>query len=322
MNKKLQDLKAKIEKSLGKGSIMLLGEQVTPVVDVVTTGIYSLDKVLGVGGFPKGRIIEVYGPESTGKTTLALSVIAEAQQKGDAVAFVDAEHALDLDMAAKLGVKVEELLLSQPDSGEDALELVETLARTGEVGVIVVDSVAALTPKAEIDGNMGDSHMGLQARLMSQACRKLTGVLSKTNTMIIFINQIRMKIGIMFGNPETTTGGNALKFYSSMRLEVRRGGKIMSGDKQIGHNVVVKVAKNKLAPPHAKTEIPLLYGIGFDKIGDVFDLAVQYNIIDKAGSWYSYGETKLGQGRNTAVEVVANDNNMLKEITKKLDELT
>jgi len=322
MDKRLKELKDKAEKQFGKGSVMVLGDTEPPVVDVIPTGIYSLDKALGVGGVPKGRMIEVFGPESGGKTTLALYVVAEAQRRGDIVAFVDAEHSLDLKLAKILGVKTEELLISQPDSGEEALEMVEHLARSGEVGVIVVDSVAALTPKAEIEGNMGDSNMGVQARLMSQACRKLTGVLHKTNTMLIWINQIRMKIGVMFGNPETTTGGNALKFYCSQRLEVRKGSPLKEGTNVLGHNVVVKVVKNKVAAPFVRTEFPLFYGRGVDTVGDIFDVAVNKNVITKAGAHYSYGDTKLGHGRNNAVDKLADNEEMLEEIREKLDEAT
>lgn len=322
MNKKLKELKEKAEKQFGKGSVMLLGDNEPPVVDVIPTGIYSLDRALGVGGVPKGRMVEIYGPESGGKTTLALYVVAEAQRRGDIVAFVDAEHSLDLKLAKILGVKTEELLISQPNCGEEALEMVEHLARSGDVGVIVVDSVAALTPKAEIEGHMGDSNMGVQARLMSQACRKLTSVLSKTNTLLIWINQIRMKIGVMFGNPETTTGGNALKFYCSQRLEVRKGVAVKEGTKILGHNMVVKIAKNKVAAPFIKTEFPLFYGRGVDTVGDIFDLAVQVDVITKAGAHYSYGDLKLGHGRNAAVDKLAEDEKLLDEIREKLDAVT
>lgn len=320
MSKKLKDLIAKAEKQFGKGCLTYLGDNEAPVTDVIPTGIYSLDKALGIGGFPKGRMIEIYGPESGGKTTLALYAVAEAQQRGDVVAFVDAEHSLDLRLAKALGVKTEELLISQPDNGEQALEMVEHLARSGDVGVIVVDSVAALTPKAEIEGQMGDSNIGLQARLMSQACRKLTGVLSKTNTLLIWINQIRMKIGVMFGNPETTTGGNALKFYCSQRIEVRQGAKFKENDKVVGHTVVVKVVKNKMAAPFIRTDFPLIYGSGVDIVGDIFDLAVTLDIINKSGAWYSFEGKKLGQGRSNALGTIAEDDDMITKITEKLDE--
>jgi recombination protein RecA len=314
MKDKLKEIRANAEKQFGKGSIMLLGDSEIPQVEVIPSGIFSLDKALGIGGFPRGRMVEIYGPESTGKTTVALYVVAEAQRSGQAVAFVDAEHSLDLNLAKKLGVNTEELLVAQPDSGEQALEIVEHLTRTGEVGVIVVDSVAALTPKAELEGNMGDSNIGLQARLMSQACRKLTGLLSKSNTMIIWINQVRMKIGIAYGNPEVTTGGTALKFYSSLRLEVRKGTTIKDGEEVVGHNMNIKVVKNKLAPPFVKAEVPLLYGKGVDVVGDVVDLAVTKEIIKKAGPWFSFNGEKLGQGRDAAVEKIGSNKELLKTI--------
>jgi len=318
--KKLKELKEAIEKDFGKGSIMLLGDTDPPVTEVINTGIFSLDRALGIGGFPKGRMVEVFGPESTGKTTLALYVVAEAQRRGDVVAYVDAEHSLDLRLAKILGVKTEELLLSQPDSGEQGLEIVEKLARSGDVGVIVVDSVAALTPQAELEGNMGDSNMGVQARLMSQACRKLTGVVSKTNTTLIWINQVRMKIGVVFGNPETTTGGNALKFYCSLRLEVRRGEQLKEKDKVIGHNMIVKVVKNKLAPPFTKATFPLMYGRGVDVMGDIFDLATELGIVEKSGAWFKYNGEQLGQGRNAAVENVAENETLMNELIGKINE--
>lgn len=293
---------ANIEKQFGKGSIMKLGGDKTLFGDIATysTGALSLDIALGTGGLPLGRIVEIYGPESSGKTTLALSTIAQAQKQGATVAFVDAEHALDVSYARKLGVNTEEMLISQPDTGEQALEITETLVRSGAVNVVVVDSVAALTPRAEIEGDMGDSHMGLQARLMSQALRKLTAVINRSNTLVIFINQIRMKIGVMFGNPETTTGGNALKFYSSVRLDVRRVGAIKNGEDVIGNRTAVKVVKNKLAPPFQKVEFDLMYGTGISLEGDILDLGVKKDIIDKSGAWYSLNGERLGQGREAA----------------------
>ncbi len=293
-----------IEKQFGKGSIMRLGtgDSLHKDVEIVPTGSLSLDVALGIGGFPKGRIIEIFGPESSGKTTIALSAIAQAQKKGGVVAFVDAEHALDTNYARKLGVNVEELLISQPDTGEQALEITETLVRSGAVDVLVVDSVAALVPRAEIEGEMGDSHMGLQARLMSQALRKLTAAINRSKTLVIFINQIRMKIGVMFGNPETTTGGNALKFYSSVRLDVRRVGAIKNGEDVVGNRTAVKVVKNKMAPPFTKVEFDLMYGEGISEEGDILDLAVTANLIEKSGAWYSHKGERLGQGRDQAKE--------------------
>jgi recombination protein RecA len=293
---------ASIEKQFGKGSIMKLGgdKSLYENVPVYSTGSLSLDIALGIGGLPRGRVIEIYGPESSGKTTLALSTAAQAQRAGGTVAYVDAEHALDVGYARKLGVKVEDMLVSQPDTGEQALEIVETLVRSGAVDVLVVDSVAALTPRAEIEGEMGDSHMGLQARLMSQALRKLTAAINRSNTLVIFINQIRMKIGVMFGNPETTTGGNALKFYASVRLDVRRIGAIQNGEEMIGNRTAVKVVKNKMAPPFAKVEFDLLYGEGISAEGDVLDLGVKKDLIEKSGAWYSYKGERMGQGRDQA----------------------
>jgi recombination protein RecA len=293
---------ASIEKQFGKGSIMKLGgdKSLYDNVPVYSTGSLSLDIALGIGGLPRGRVIEVYGPESSGKTTLALSTAAQAQRAGGTVAYVDAEHALDVGYARKLGVKVEDMLISQPDTGEQALEIVETLVRSGAVDVLVVDSVAALTPRAEIEGEMGDSHMGLQARLMSQALRKLTAAINRSNTLVIFINQIRMKIGVMFGNPETTTGGNALKFYASVRLDVRRIGAIQAGEEVVGNRTAVKVVKNKMAPPFAKIEFDLLYGEGISAEGDVLDLGVKKDLIEKSGAWYSYKGERMGQGRDQA----------------------
>jgi recombination protein RecA len=293
-----------IEKQFGKGSIMRLnaGEALNKDAEVISTGALSLDIALGIGGLPKGRIIEIFGPESSGKTTLALSVIAQSQKKGGVVAFIDAEHALDVNYAKKLGVNIEDLLISQPDNGEQALEITETLVRSGAIDILVVDSVAALTPRAEIEGEMGDSHMGLQARLMSQALRKLTASINRSNTLVIFINQIRMKIGVMFGNPETTTGGNALKFYSSIRLDVRRVGAIKNGEEVTGNRTSVKVVKNKMAPPFTKVEFDLMYGEGISAEGDILDLAATANMVEKSGAWYSYKGERLGQGRDQAKE--------------------
>ena len=291
-----------IEKQFGKGSIMRLnaGDSLIKDVEVISTGALSLDIALGIGGLPKGRIVEIFGPESSGKTTLALSAIAQAQKKGGVVAFIDAEHALDVNYAKKLGVNIEDLMISQPDNGEQALEITETLVRSGAIDVLVIDSVAALTPRAEIEGDMGDSHMGLQARLMSQALRKLTGAISRSNTLVIFINQIRMKIGVMFGNPETTTGGNALKFYASVRLDVRRVGALKNGEDVVGNRTAVKVVKNKMAPPFTKVEFDLMYGEGISAEGDILDLATTANIVEKSGSWYSYKGERMGQGRDQA----------------------
>ena len=291
-----------IEKAFGKGSIMRLGNEDALVKDVaaVSTGATSLDIALGVGGFPRGRIIEIYGPESSGKTTLALHAIAEAQKAGGICAFVDAEHALDVGYARRLGVRTDDLLISQPDSGEQALEIVETLVRSGAIDVLVVDSVAALVPKAELEGEMGDAHMGVQARLMSQALRKLTGTISKSQTIVIFINQIRMKIGVMFGNPETTTGGNALKFYATQRLDIRRIGAIKDGDNVIGNRTRVKVVKNKVAPPFKEVEFDIMYGQGISREGDLLDLASQENVVEKSGTWFSYDGDRIGQGREQA----------------------
>jgi recombination protein RecA len=291
-----------IEKQFGKGSVMRLGDGVASDMDVVSSGSIGLDVALGIGGLPRGRVVEIYGPESSGKTTLTLQVVAEAQKLGGTAAFIDAEHALDPSYAAKLGVNVDELLVSQPDTGEQALEITDMLVRSGAVDVIVIDSVAALTPKAEIEGDMGDSHMGLQARLMSQALRKLTGNIKRSNTMVIFINQIRMKIGVMFGSPETTTGGNALKFYASVRLDIRRIGAIKKGDEIVGNQTRVKVVKNKVAPPFKMAEFEILYGYGISLEGEIIDYGVQLGLIDKAGSWYSYNEDRIGQGKENVRE--------------------
>ena len=308
-----------IEKQFGKGSVMRLGDsEVDMEMGVVSTGSLSLDVALGIGGLPRGRVIEVYGPESSGKTTLALQVIAEAQKAGGSAAFVDAEHALDPAYAGKLGVDIDELLVSQPDTGEQALEITDMLVRSGAVDVVVVDSVAALTPKAEIEGDMGDSHMGLQARLMSQALRKLTGNIKRSNTMVIFINQIRMKIGVMFGNPETTTGGNALKFYASVRLDIRRIGAIKKGDEVIGNETRVKVVKNKVAPPFKQCEFEILYGEGSSREGELIDLGVKNGMIEKAGAWYSYNEERIGQGKDNVRNFLKEHPQMAAEIDQRL----
>jgi recombination protein RecA len=312
-----------IEKQFGKGSVMRLGDSgVDTTMGVVSTGSLSLDVALGIGGLPRGRVVEVYGPESSGKTTLALQVIAECQKLGGAAAFVDAEHALDPTYADKLGVNIDDLLVSQPDTGEQALEITDMLVRSGAVDVVVVDSVAALTPKAEIEGDMGDSHMGLQARLMSQALRKLTGNIKRSNTMVIFINQIRMKIGVMFGNPETTTGGNALKFYASVRLDIRRIGAIKRGDEVIGNETRVKVVKNKVAPPFKQCEFEILYGEGSSIEGELIDLGVKHGMIEKSGAWYSYNEERIGQGKDNVRTFLKEHPDMANEIDRRLrDEL-
>jgi recombination protein RecA len=309
---------ASIEKAYGKGAIMRLGEQDVVKAEVTSSGAISLDLALGVGGFPKGRIIEIYGPESSGKTTLTLHAIAECQKAGGVAAFIDAEHALDVGYARKLGVNIEELLVAQPDYGEQALEIADTLVRSGAVDMIVVDSVAALVPKAEIEGEMGDSHVGLQARLMSQALRKLTGNVHRSNVTLFFINQIRMKIGVMFGSPETTTGGNALKFYSSMRLDIRRVGAIKVGDQSVGNRTRVKVVKNKLAPPFTECEFDVLYGEGISKSGDLLDLAVNDGILEKSGAWFSYGGERVGQGRENARTYLQEHPSMLAEIETRV----
>ncbi len=311
-----------IEKAFGKGSIMRLGNEEALVKDVqaVSTGSVSLDIALGVGGFPRGRIIEIYGPESSGKTTLALHAIAEAQKRGGIAAFVDAEHALDVGYARKLGVRTDDLLISQPDTGEQALEIAETLVRSGAIDVLVIDSVAALVPKAELEGEMGDAHMGVQARLMSQALRKLTGTISKSSTIVIFINQIRMKIGVMFGNPETTTGGNALKFYATQRLDIRRIGAIKDGDNVIGNRTRVKVVKNKVAPPFKEVEFDIMYGHGISREGDVLDLASNENIVEKSGAWFSFGGERIGQGREQAKAFLREHPEALAQIEAKVFE--
>lgn len=303
-----------IEKQFGRGSIMRMSDQKVIDIPVIPTGALSLDIALGTGGVPRGRIVEIFGPESSGKTTLALHVAAEAQKMGGMVAFIDAEHALDVNYARNLGVNVDNLLVSQPDTGEQALEIAEILVRSGGIDVLIVDSVAALVPRAEIEGDMGDQHMGLQARLMSQALRKLTAAISKSMTCVIFINQIRMKIGVMFGSPETTTGGNALKFYASQRLDIRRIAPVKEGDKVIGNRTKVKVVKNKIAPPFKEAEFDIIYGQGISKEGDILDLAVAYGIIEKSGSWYSYKENKMGQGRLNAIQFLRENPELMQQI--------
>lgn len=319
-NKALELAVSTIEKQFGKGAIMRLGaqENLYENIAVIPTGSLSLDLALGIGGYPRGRIIEIYGPESSGKTTLALTAIAQAQKQGGVAAFVDAEHALDVTYARKLGVNTEDVLISQPDTGEQALEITETLVRSGAIDILVVDSVAALTPRAEIEGDMGDSHMGLQARLMSQALRKLTAVISKSNCTVVFINQIRMKIGVMFGNPETTTGGNALKFYSSIRLDVRRIGAITSGEDTVGNRTAVKVVKNKMAPPFAKVEFDIMYGEGISAEGDVLDLGVKFEIVEKSGAWYSINGERMGQGRDAAKIFLKENPKIMADIRNKI----
>ena len=307
-----------IQKQFGKGSIMRMGSDTVEAVPVISTGCLSLDIATGVGGIPKGRVTEIYGPESSGKTTLALHTIAEAQKSGGTAAFIDAEHALDVQYAGRLGVNIDDLLISQPDFGEQALEIAEILCRSGAVDVIVIDSVAALVPKAEIDGNIGDSHVGLQARLMSQAMRKLAGVLNRTNTALIFINQIRMKIGVMYGNPETTTGGNALKFYSSMRFDIRKISALKDGTDVVGTRTRVKIVKNKLAPPFKEVEFDIMYGEGISRIGDMIDLAVGQNIIEKSGAWYAYNAERIGQGRENVKVFLKEHPAMAEEIDKKV----
>ena len=317
--KALAQALGQIEKQFGKGSVMRLGDgSAAANIEAVSTGSIGLDVALGIGGLPKGRVVEIYGPEASGKTTLTLQVVAEAQKIGGTAAFVDAEHALDPLYAEKLGVNVDELLVSQPDTGEQALEITDMLVRSGAVDVIVVDSVAALTPKAEIEGEMGDSHVGLQARLMSQALRKLTGNIKRSNAMVVFINQIRMKIGVMFGSPETTTGGNALKFYSSVRLDIRRIGAIKKGDEVIGNQTRVKVVKNKVSPPFKMAEFEILYGEGISREGEIIELGVQHGLIDKAGSWYSYGSDRIGQGKENVREFLRSNPETAAEVEHKI----
>jgi recombination protein RecA len=319
--KALQAALSQIEKQFGKGSIMRLGDgEVANDIQVVSTGSLGLDIALGVGGLPRGRVVEIYGPESSGKTTLTLQVIAEMQKLAGVCAFIDAEHALDTQYAQKLGVNLQELLISQPDTGEQALEIVDALVRSGSVDLIVVDSVAALTPKAELEGEMGDSLPGLQARLMSQALRKLTATINKTNTMVIFINQIRMKIGVMFGNPETTTGGNALKFYASVRLDIRRTGSIKKGDEVIGSETKVKIVKNKVAPPFKTAEFDILYGEGISREGEIIDMGVEARILDKSGAWYAYNGEKIGQGKDNAREFLRENPDIAIEVENKVRE--
>ena len=318
--KALQAAMAKIEKDFGRGSVMRVGDEQVEDVDVIPTGSLALNAALGVGGYPKGRIIEIYGPESSGKTTLAIHAIAEAQKAGGIAAFIDAEHAFDRFYAKKLGVDVDELLISQPDNGEQALEIADQLIRSSAIDIIVIDSVAALTPKAEIEGDMGDNKVGLQARLMSQALRKLTSTISKTNTTCIFINQLREKIGVMFGNPETTTGGNALKFYASVRLDIRRVTTLKDGDTPIGNQVRVKIVKNKVAPPFRKAEFEITFGEGISHTGEIVDLGVEMGVIKKSGSWFSYGETRLGQGRDAVKKIVKDNPELAEELEQKIAE--
>ncbi len=308
----------RLEKSYGKGTIMKLGDNPPEQLEAISTGSIGIDLAIGIGGFPRGRIVEIYGPESSGKTTLAIHAIAEAQKKGGIAAFIDAEHAFDINYAKKLGVDIENLLVSQPDNGEQALEITENLIRSGAIDIIVVDSVAALTPKSEIEGEMGDSKMGLHARLMSQALRKLTATISKTRSVCIFINQLREKIGVMFGNPETTTGGNALKFYASVRIDIRRMAQIKDGDNVLGNRVKVKVVKNKVAPPFQQAELDIIYGLGFSKVGEIIDMGVDLNIIKKSGSWFSYEETKLGQGRDSVKSLLLDNPELMEEIELKV----
>jgi recombination protein RecA len=326
MNAQQEKMKAlkltmeKIDKTYGKGTIMKLGDTMLEPVEVISTGSLGVDLALGVGGFPKGRVVEIYGPESSGKTTLALHAIAESQKKGGIAAFIDAEHAFDKLYAQNLGVDVENLLISQPDNGEQALEIAENLIRSGAIEILVIDSVAALTPKAEIEGEMGDSKMGLHARLMSQALRKLTGTISKTGCCCIFINQLREKIGVMFGNPETTTGGNALKFYASVRIDIRRIGQIKDGDNVVGNRARVKVVKNKVAPPFRQAEFDIMYGKGISKTGEIVDLAVELNVVQKSGSWFSFDGDKLGQGRDSVVQLLKDNPELSDDIVKKIKE--
>lgn len=318
--KALQATIDRIDKTFGKGTVMKLGDGVVENVDVIPTGSLTLDLALGVGGFPKGRIVEIYGPESSGKTTLAIHAIAEVQKQGGIAAIVDAEHAFDQFYAKSLGVDVDNLLISQPDNGEQALEIADNLIRSGAIDLLIVDSVAALTPKAEIEGEMGDSQMGLQARLMSKALRKLTGSINKAGCCCIFINQLREKIGVMFGNPETTTGGNALKFYASIRIDIRRSSAIKDGDQILGNRTRVKVVKNKVAPPFKKAEFDIMYGKGISKVGEIIDLGVENGIVQKSGSWFSYGDTKLGQGRDSVKNLIADNPELMEELEGKIKE--
>lgn len=318
--KALEVTLGKIEKDFGKGTIMKLGDHAIENIQVISTGSISLDAALGIGGLPRGRVIEIYGPEASGKTTLAIHAIAEAQKTGGIAAIIDAEHTFDRNYAEKLGVDIENLLISQPDNGEQALEITDNLIRSGALDIVVIDSVAALTPKAEIEGEMGDSKMGLQARLMSQALRKLTANISKTNTSCVFINQLREKIGVMFGNPETTTGGNALKFYASVRLDIRRTNQIKEGEEIIGNRTRVKVVKNKLAPPFKKADFDILYGEGISQLGEIIDLGTDFNIIKKSGSWFSYGDTKLGQGRDAVKQILKDNPELMEELKIKVQE--
>jgi recombination protein RecA len=316
--KSLETTLGKIEKDFGKGAIMKLGDRAVVNVGTIPSGSLALDIALGIGGYPRGRVVEIFGPESSGKTTLAIHAIAQAQKAGGIAAFIDAEHAFDSSYAQKLGVDIENLLISQPDNGEQALEITEHLIRSGAIDIIVIDSVAALTPKAEIEGEMGDSKMGLQARLMSQALRKLTATISKTNTCCVFINQLREKIGIMFGNPETTTGGNALKFYASVRIDIRKISQIKEGEEVFGNRTKVKIVKNKLAPPFRKAEFDILYGEGISRIGEIIDLGTELEVIKKSGSWFSYGETRLGQGRDAVKQLLADNPELAVEIETKI----
>jgi len=318
--KALQMTMDRLEKSYGKGIVMKLGDDVTQELEVIPTGSLTLDLALGIKGYPKGRVIEIYGPESSGKTTLTIHAIAECQKKGGIAAFIDAEHAFDPTYAEALGVDIDNLIISQPDNGEQALEIADNLIRSGAIDLLVVDSVAALTPKAEIEGEMGDSQMGLQARLMSKALRKLTSSIKKANCSVIFINQLREKIGVMFGNPETTTGGNALKFYASVRIDIRRSAQIKDGDEIIGNRTRVKVVKNKVAPPFRKAEFDIMYGKGVSKVGEILDLGVEHNIVKKAGSWFSYGDTKLGQGRDAVKQLLSDNPELLEELEAKIYE--